>query len=135
MNRIKDKINELKTLINELESIMPSNFQEYKKDLKEKAACERYFERIVECITDVCFLIIKYKKLGIPEDDKNVYDLIFQNDIIDKKLYVDLKEAKGMRNIIIHNYGKTDDELVFNTITSEIIKDSKLFIKQIQKNI
>jgi len=135
MNRIKDKVNELKDLIKELESIMPHNFKEYKNDLKEKAACERYFEKMVECITDTCFLIIRYKKLGIPEDDKSAYDLLYKNEIITKQLCINLREAKGMRNILIHEYGKVDDELVFNTITFEIIKDSKQFINQLEKNI
>ncbi|MBU1855001.1 MAG: DUF86 domain-containing protein, partial [Nanoarchaeota archaeon] len=112
MNRIKDKINELNNLIDELKTIISLNMSEYKNDLKTKAACERYFERIVECITDICFLIIKYKKLDIPEDDKQAYDILYKNKLLTKDLCVNLKEAKGMRNILAHEYGKVDDELV-----------------------
>ncbi|MBC8444035.1 DUF86 domain-containing protein [Candidatus Woesearchaeota archaeon] len=132
MNRIKDKLTELGILIQELESIMPSNFKEYSSDLKERAACERYFEKIVECITDISFLIIKQKKLGIPEEDKQSYDFLTTNNIITIDLSIKLKEAKGMRNILAHDYGKVDDELVFNSITSEIIADAREFIKQIK---
>jgi len=133
MNRIKDKLKELRVLIEELRSIMPNEYSDYRSDIKLKAASERYFEKIVECITDVCFLVIKHKKLGVPEDDKSAYDLLRRGEIIDEGLRVSLREAKGMRNILAHDYGKVDDELVYHSITSEIIKDGKEFIKQIER--
>lgn len=135
MIRINDKIKELNKLVGELKTIIPSNFKEYKQDIKTRAACERYFERIVECITDVCFSIVKNKKLGILEDDKQAYDFLEENNLISKKLCVNLKEAKGMRNILAHEYSKVDDELVFEAITTEIIRDTKKFINQIEKNL
>ena len=40
--RVLDKIEEIEAYLSELEDIMPDNFQEY-KNIKTKAACERYF--------------------------------------------------------------------------------------------
>lgn len=39
-----------------------------------------------------------------------------------------LKNAKGMRNIISHQYGKIDDEVVFEAITEELCRDIKKFV-------
>jgi len=38
-----------------------------------------------------------------------------------------------MRNIIAHEYGEIDDEIVFNAITEELIKDVGEFIKGIER--
>ena len=44
-----------------------------------------------------------------------------------------LKEAKGMRNILAHQYGKVDDKIIFDSITNELKKDVKNFIKAVIK--
>ena len=44
--RINDKIEEIKILLEQLLTLIPSEFEEYSTDYKTKAACERYIERI-----------------------------------------------------------------------------------------
>ena len=109
--RINDKIREIEDYLSELEEIMPKNFHEYKTDLKTKAAFERYFEKIIEAVIDLAFLIIKDKGYKIPEEDKEAFDILANEKIIPQELATKFKEAKGMRNIISHEYGKIDDEL------------------------
>ena len=131
--RIKEKIKEIEQYLEELESIMPEDFKEDLEDYKSKAACERYFEKIIEAVIDLSFLIIKEKGLKIPEDDKKSFEILNEENIIPKKLTNKLKDAKGMRNIIAHDYGSVDDEIVFESITSELIKDVKEFLEEVNK--
>ena len=133
MNRINDKLKEVENYLEELSSIVPSKIEEYKGDNKTIAACERYFERIVEAIIDSCFLLIKEKALKMPEEEEKVFDILEQEGILSKQLTDKLKDAKGMRNIIAHDYGKVDDELVFEAITQQLEKDIKDFIGSIKK--
>lgn len=65
MNRINDKIEEIEKYLSELAEIMPNSFEEY-LTIKTKASCERYFEKIIETVTDTAFLILKEKKLKMP---------------------------------------------------------------------
>lgn len=129
--RIDDKIEEIEGYLQELSEIMPSTLEEY-KELKTRAACERYFEKIIEAIIDLAFLIIKDKSLKIPEDDKGAFDILSEKNIIPQTLAERLKEAKGMRNLIAHKYGFIDDEIVFESITEQLEKDVKEFIKEIK---
>ena len=131
--RINDKIREIEDYLSELEEIMPKNFHEYKTDLKTKAACERYFEKIIEAVIDLAFLIIKDKGYKVPEEDKEAFDILANEKVIPQELSIRLKEAKGMRNIIAHEYGKIDDELIFHSITEEIQSDVNKLIKSINK--
>ena len=133
MNRVKDKIKEIEIYLQELSEIIPSSFEQYKSELKTRAACERYFEKIIEGILDLSFLFIKEYKFKTPEEDKQSFDILKEENIISKELCEKLKDAKGMRNIISHEYGKIDDEIVFDSIKDELILDAEEFIKQIKK--
>lgn len=128
MNRIQEKINKITDFLSELDEISPSKFEDYSSNKTIKAACERYIEKIVEGITDIAFMIIKQKKFEIPEDDADAFRILLQHKVITESLYTKLKEAKGMRNIIAHEYGKIDDHIVFNSLT-ELHKDAEAFTK------
>ena len=116
-----------------MEEFMPQTFKEYKTDLKGKAACERYFEKIIEAAIDLAFIVIKEERYRNPEDDKEALDILAGEGIISSKLSGKLRDAKGMRNIIAHEYGKIDDEVVFHSITEELSRDVKEFIKAVQE--
>ncbi|HIH39536.1 TPA: DUF86 domain-containing protein [Candidatus Woesearchaeota archaeon] len=132
MNRINDKIEEIELYISELAEIMPDNLDEY-LGVKTKAACERYFEKIVEAVIGVAFLILKEKKLKVPDDEKSTFDVLVKAKVITKSLAKKLQDAKGMRNIIAHEYGIVNDELVFHSVSEELIDDVKEFLEQIRK--
>jgi uncharacterized protein YutE (UPF0331/DUF86 family) len=132
-SRIKEKIKEIEQFVSDLESIVPTDFEEYKTDAKTKAACERFFEKIVEGIVVVAFLVIKEKGLKMPEEDKESFGILADARIISFELAIRLKQAKGMRNILAHDYGRVDDELVFESITNEIVHDANAFLEKIKR--
>ncbi len=134
-DRINDKVNEIEMFVEELYKFVPKNItlNDYKKDIAKKAIFERYAEKIIEAIEDLSFLMINYKKLNYPEYEKEVFDILSINNIISNELSKKFKEAKGMRNFIVHQYGKIDDEIVFNSITQEIKKDAMEFINSIRR--
>ncbi|MBS3083882.1 DUF86 domain-containing protein [Candidatus Pacearchaeota archaeon] len=133
MKKISDKIEEIEGFLSQLEEIKPSTLEEYEKDFKAKAACERYFEKIVESIIDLAFIFIKGKEIEMPEDDESALDTLVRNSVITDNLAKKVKEAKGMRNIIAHLYGSVNDELVFEALDSEIIFDVNEFLSSIRK--
>ena len=130
--RLKDKINEIESLLVDLNEAIPNTIEEYKSNKILKAACERYTEKIIEGVTDLAFMVIKQKKFEIPEDDIDAFRILFDHKIIQEALYQKLKEAKGMRNILAHQYGEVDDAIVFEAITEELEKDVREFISKIK---
>ncbi len=135
MNRIKDKTKEIRKFLDELNEIFPESYEEYKDDLKAKAACERYFEKIIESAVDLAFIFIKIKKLSVPQDDVDSFKILEKNKIIDEELCENLIKAKGMRNIIIHQYRKIDDKLVFEAVKEKIEDDISGFVKKIEDDM
>jgi uncharacterized protein YutE (UPF0331/DUF86 family) len=133
--RIKEKMEEIQNYVDELLVFMPKEFQQYKDDAKTRAACERYFEKIIEAATDLAFLLIKDKNLKIPEEDKEAFDVLSAAKIMSDALAARLKDAKGMRNILAHQYGKVDDEIVFRSITEELVRDVSEFSSSAKKTL
>ena len=130
--RINDKINEIKTYLSELEDILPESLDIY-KETKNRAACERFFEKITEAVVDLAFLVIKERKLKIPNEDKEAFEILANSKIISKALANKLKEAKGMRNVLAHRYGEVNDEIIFDAIQNELENDAKDFINSLKK--
>lgn len=133
--RINDKINEIKEFLDFIVERIPDTLEEYKRNLDKKAICERYAEKIIEALVDLAFLIAKHLKIEIPAEtsDKEIFSLLSEKEIISKELAGGLQDAKGMRNIIAHEYGKINDEIIFESLSSELIEDAKNFISQIEK--
>ena len=129
--RSDDKRDEIEKYLAEFESIMPLDFEEYKKSIKQKAYSERYFEKIVEAVIDLTYILIKEKGLKISEDDQNSFNVLRDNKIISEVTCEKLKLAKGMRNVISHEYGTIDDRIVFNSVTKNLIRDVKRFLEEI----
>lgn len=133
--RIRDKIIEIERYLEQLESVLPISFEEYKNNQKIRDICERRFEKIIEAVEDLAFLVINCKKLKHPEFEKEIFDILRENKIISEVLSKKLKDAKGMRNFIAHQYGKINDELVFEAVTEQLENDVNEFIKIIEEKM
>lgn len=131
--RIKDKIEEIEKYLQELNEIIPASFENYQSDFKTKAACERYAERIIEAVIDLIFLVIKEKSFKIPEEEKEIFEILTNEKIISQDLGYRLRNAKGMRNILVHQYENIDDDILFEAITTELEKDVLELLKNIKK--
>lgn len=127
--RVNDKIKSLKIWIDQLEKIIPSNFEKYKSDFIISSACERLSEKIIEDILKTCNIILKEK--GINNREKP-FEILNDLEILSSSLTKNLEQIKGMRNLMIHNYDSFDEEIFYNSLKNLII-DSKNFIKEINK--
>ena len=134
-SRINDKIKDIENYLEEILEYAPKSYEDYCNKKLEKAACERIFEKIIEAILDAAFLIIRYKKLDAPKEEAEVFKVLSINNIITNKLAENLKEAKAMRNFIVHEYGEIDDSKVYTAITEELESDVNEFIKSIGESL
>jgi uncharacterized protein YutE (UPF0331/DUF86 family) len=128
MGRIEDKKEEILNFLDELEEVTPLNFEEYENNITKRLASERVFEKIIEAVNDLAILIIKEERLQLPSEDIKAFDILSDNKIISEELSDKLKQAKGMRNLLAHQYGKVDDEIIFEAIKNEIKNDVEKFL-------
>ena len=133
--RMEEMMGELEKYLEEFSNFEIPDLEQYRKDIKLKAACERYFEKIVEIIISLALLLIKYKKLKQPEDEEHAFIIISKSGIISEEFAKKLRDAKDMRNRIVHNYITIDDSIVYHAFAEEIVQDSENFLNSIKKAI
>lgn len=128
-NRILSKLDELDSYLIELEEVMPKNFGQYVDSIMKKRACERLLHVLIECAIDVCALMVKGLRLGLPSGEEDLFEKLEKRKIITKEMKGKLKTMRGLRNILVHRYGEVDDELVFDSLKN--IDDFRQFRKEV----
>lgn len=127
--RILAKVDELDRYLYELQSIAPKDFNYYQR-IEIKRSCERLLQLSVECVIDICKIFVSNLKLGLPSEENDLFEKMESEKIITKDMAVILKEMKGFRNILVHEYAVVDDEIVYTVIKTRL-GDFKKFKKQI----
>lgn len=104
-DRILMKIDGLKGYLNELKRVMPDSFSDYQK-IEIKRSSERLIQLAVESMIDICKLIVVGLRWGVPAEENDLFDKLEKHGVINKKMSNTLKEMRGFRNILIHEYAE-----------------------------
>ena len=130
IERIRDKLSELQSYLIELEEDIPDSMDEYLEQRITKRACERTFQLACEDVLDICNLIIAGRGFMLPKDNRDAIGKLTENKIIPDKLSSRLQDMVSFRNLLVHRYGKVDDNRVYLHLKEETI-DLYKFIEAI----
>ena len=110
--RILAKLDELEGYLTELHAIAPENLKEYRR-IEKKRSCERLLQLCIECVIDMCRILVSGLRLGLPADENDLFEKLNKNGIVTPSVKRLLRQMRGFRNILVHEYASVDDELVF----------------------
>ncbi len=127
--RILAKIDQLDTYIAELKEIAPNSFAEY-QTVEKKRACERILQVSIEVVIDICNLLVSGLRLGLPAEEEDLFRKLLKADVISEEMSNKLREMRGFRNIIVHEYAQVDDRLVYEAVKTKL-EDFSLFRREI----
>ena len=117
--RILAKIDELNGYLQELQQITPPSFEEYKK-IEKRRACERLLQVSIESVIDICAMIVTGLRLGLPAEEDDLFEKLKEAGIITSSMKEILKRMKAFRNILVHEYGRIDDNIVYEVVHSRL---------------
>jgi uncharacterized protein YutE (UPF0331/DUF86 family) len=117
--RVLGKLDELNRYVEELRAIAPRSFEEYLR-VETKRACERLLQISVEAVIDICHLLVAGLRLGVPADEADLFDTLARRGAISDGLARTLKEMKGFRNILVHEYAAVDDAVVYKAVRDRL---------------
>ena len=126
--RILAKIDELDGYLSELRAVAPENLEQYGM-IEKKRSCERLLQLCVECVIDICRILVSGMRLGLPSDENDLFLKLQKNRIVTSSMAGILRQMRGFRNILVHEYAAVDDELVF-TFVKNRLGDFEDFKKQ-----
>lgn len=117
--RLLAKIDVLDRYLKELREILPASIEEYKK-IEKRRACERLLQVSIECVIDICGLIVIGLRLGLPAEEDDLFEKLQQAGIITSSRKESLKQMKGFRNILVHEYRHVDDMIVYEILQNNL---------------
>lgn len=131
--RVLAKIDELDGYLRELEQVKPTSIEEYKK-VEKKRSCERLLQLSIECVIDICALTVTGLRLGLPSEEDDLFERLEQAGIISPLMKETLRKMKAFRNILVHEYGRLDDQLVYELLQNRL-DDFETFKREILEAI
>ena len=117
--RVLARLDDLDGFLRELRSIAPRSLDEYLKTEK-KRACERLVQVSVEALIDVCALLVSGLRLGIPGEEDDLLERLARAGVLSAATAQTLRRMKGLRNLLVHEYGRVNDQIVFETIRDRL---------------
>jgi len=91
---------------------------------------ERYLQLSIQSIVDIAHLIIIDLDIKRPDDNYEAVSLLHKNRIVSEDLASKLTKMVGLRNILVHEYGKIDRKKVYEVLTTQL-RDLEEFKKQV----
>lgn len=73
-------------------------------------------QRAIQACMDVASHIIKENKWGIPQNSREAFDILVENEYIDKDMAENLKKMIGFRNIAVQEYKNLNMNILRNVI-------------------
>ncbi|BDR75912.1 type VII toxin-antitoxin system HepT family RNase toxin [Clostridium tetani] len=116
--------------INEVYENNPKNLENYTK----QDSIVLNIQRACEACIDLGMHIVSEKKLGIPQNSRDAFEVLNENGIIDTDLMKKLKAMVGLRNIAVHNYQSINLNIIQEVIEKHL-QDFKIFIEAILKKV
>ncbi|MFQ5599897.1 MAG: DUF86 domain-containing protein [Candidatus Krumholzibacteriia bacterium] len=77
-------------------------------------------QRACEASIDLAMHLVRTRRLGIPQESRDAFDLLQGAGLMDADLANRLKRMVGFRNIAVHDYQKLDLQIVRSIILDRL---------------
>ena len=77
-------------------------------------------ERACQAAIDMAMRVVRLKRLGLPKESRDAFDLLKQAGILNDQLCSKMHGLVGFRNTAIHNYKKLDLNIVESIINQRL---------------
>lgn len=116
--RILGKLDEMEGYLRELEIVVPADLAAYRA-VEKRRSCESLLQVGIECVLDVCHLLVAGRRLGLPGAEEDVLDKLEAAGVFSAPMLATVRRMKGCRNILVHEYGHVLDDIVFEIVSSK----------------
>jgi uncharacterized protein YutE (UPF0331/DUF86 family) len=112
--------------VNDLTALEPLSYEDYAENRILRGYVERTLQVCAQICLDVGGHLIAELALRVPADSRDVFAVLSEEGIIPDALLPDLTRMVGFRNLIVHDYARIDDRLVY-TVLREHVNDFARF--------
>ena len=128
---VEGKIDIILSNLHYLDQIKQSDKKVFLDSFEKIQATKHSLQESIEASIDIANHLISENGWRRAETYADMFQRLFDHDIINKDLLISLRDMARFRNLLVHRYGTIDDERLW-FIVQEDIDDFELFIKKIE---
>jgi len=134
MEQIYNRIGRIREHLALIESMKDECLKRFTTDTIYRGALLHYLYLLADSCISLAELVIKHKKLRIPQSYHEAIDILGENKVLEPAFAYKFARIAGFRNFLAHDYEKIDVDFICKKILSEI-GDVNTFLKQIENAI
>lgn len=128
-----NKVASLERCIERIRAVYGGTDANLYQDLTAQESILLNLQRACEVSIDLAMHVVRKRKLGVPQDSRDAFDLLQTHALLDGPLATAMKRMVGFRNVAIHEYDKLNLDIVKSIITSKL-DDILTFGKQLLRS-
>lgn len=117
---VKSKLSDFAGYFTELEPILKEEARIIIENSLKLHTVERLFQLIVDTAVDINTHIISASDFKVPDDYQSTFLILAENRILPMDFAVKIAPSVGLRNLVVHKYGRVDVKKMVGDIKSEI---------------
>jgi uncharacterized protein YutE (UPF0331/DUF86 family) len=91
-----------------------------REDIREKRFVEHTLQIAIQSALDVASHIASDRRLGEPETNRALFQLLARADVISPDLSLRLAEMAGFRNVLVHGYDDVQVQIVEDVVRNHL---------------
>jgi uncharacterized protein YutE (UPF0331/DUF86 family) len=115
---IDKKLAYIETRVRELQDL--ARPEQLGIDVRETRFVEHTLQLAIQAALDVASHIVSAKRLGEPQSNRELFDLLRHQELIDDTLAESLYAMAGFRNILVHGYQEVDISVVKDILQNHL---------------
>lgn len=127
---IQSKLRQLQEYLEDLAEYRDITLSNYTASKKDQRFVERTLHLACECCIDIAAYIVSRKAFRAPKDNKDLFNILHENNIISSALKIAMTKMVRFRNIVVHDYARIDPEIVIGILHRDV-DDLKKFAVEI----
>lgn len=133
IQKLKLRISEIQEALKEIRQYIEIPEEEFWKDHRNILAIEQLLLRAIEATGGICLhLVAKKLRKGV-ESIAQCFEVLGDENLVDKELSVALIKMARFRNLLIHKYWEIDEKRIYE-YAKHNLSDFEYFISSIKKN-
>jgi uncharacterized protein YutE (UPF0331/DUF86 family) len=117
---IETRLAMLSEHVNDLRAVQNTTFEQYVDNRILRGYVERTLQVCVQVCLDVGGHLIAEMAFRPPADSRDVFLILNEECVISDDLHPDLANMVGFRNLIVHDYARIDDRLVYAVLQDHV---------------
>ncbi|MBM3817511.1 MAG: DUF86 domain-containing protein [Acidimicrobiia bacterium] len=103
-------------------------------DIKEERFVEHTLQVAIQAVLDVASHIVSDERLGEPDTQRHLFDLLARGGWLAADLVVTMKQMAGFRNVLVHGY-QSVDLVIVRDIVEHRLDDLLRFVASVRARL